>query len=206
MFPCWNPVLQILFKTVLNLLCHQYSLMASLNMKYWRFLSLNWITDTVSVNSFIWPGGSDTKVPMKKPLGYPPTNLLMLPTLFLISIPHILPNPVPFQFNKICQSIFIPFRYSSVIPHHFTPSIIFPFCFHFVIFLSAVLFSSLLFTPNQSQEKTVQFQKKQIYQVHFMIHYIFLGGRSGGCTICVISSLLRIPFSVSFPFSFYFSI
>ena len=61
MFPCWNPVLRILFQTILNLLRHQYSLMASLNMKSWRFSTLNWITDTISVNFFIWSGGSDMK-------------------------------------------------------------------------------------------------------------------------------------------------
>ena len=57
MFPCWNPVLRILFQTILNLLRHQYSLMVSLNMKSQRFSTLNWITNATSVNSFIWSGG-----------------------------------------------------------------------------------------------------------------------------------------------------
>ena len=125
MFPCWNPVLRILFQTILNLLCHQYSLMVSLNMKSWRFSTLNWITNTVSVNSFIWSGGSDMKVLMKKPLGYPPTNLLMLPTLSPISIPNILPNPALFPFNKICPSNFILFHYVSVFPLYCILSITF---------------------------------------------------------------------------------
>ena len=129
MFPCWNPVLQILFQTVLNLLHHQYSLMVSLNMKSQRFSTLNWITNAVSVNSFIWSGGSDMKVPMKKPLGYPPTNLLTLPTLSLISIPNILPNPGLFPFNRICPSIFILFRCVSVHPFHCIPSITFSILF-----------------------------------------------------------------------------
>ena len=125
MFPCWNPVLQILFQTILNLLRHQYSLMVSLNMKSRRFSTLNWITDAISVNSFIWSGGLDMKVPMKKPLGYPPTNLLILPTLSLISIPNILPNPALFPFNRICPFIFIIFHCVSVLPFHCIPSITF---------------------------------------------------------------------------------
>ena len=83
--------------------------MASRNMKSWKSSTLNWIIGYVSFST--WSGGSVMKVPMKKPLGYPPTNLLTLPTLFLISIPHILPNPVPFLFNRICLSIFILFCY-----------------------------------------------------------------------------------------------
>ena len=155
MFPCWNPVLQILFQTILNLLHHQYSLMASLNMKSQRFSTLNWITDAISVNSFIWSGGSDMKVLMKKPLGYLPTNLLMLPTLSPISIPNILPNPALFLFIKICLSIFIPFCYSSVIPHHFTPSIIFPFCFCFVIFpFHCLIFLSVIHTKIKSRKNS----------------------------------------------------
>ena len=130
MFPCWNPVLRILFQTILNLLRHQYSLMASLNMKSWRFSTLNWITDAISVNSFIWSGGSDMKVLMKKPGGYLPTNLLMLPTLSLISIPNILPNLALSPFTKIHLLIFILFCYScpSIL---FTPSIFF---LHFITF------------------------------------------------------------------------
>ena len=89
---------------------HQYSLMGSLKMKSRRFWTLNWITDTVSVNSFIWSGGLDMKEPMKKPLGYPPTNLLTLPTLSPISILNIFPNPALFLFNKICLSIFVLFH------------------------------------------------------------------------------------------------
>ena len=110
MFPCWNQVLRILFQTVLNLLCHQYSLMASLNMKSQRFSTLNWITDAISVYSFIWSGGLDMKVPMKKPLGYLPMNLLMLPTLSPISTPNILPNPALSLFNKSVH----PFLFLSV--------------------------------------------------------------------------------------------
>ena len=173
MFPCWNPVLQILFQTILNLLHHQYSLMMSLNMKSQRFSTLNWITDAVSVNSFIWSGGLDMKVLKKKPLGYLPMNLLTLPTLFLISTPHILPNLVPFQFNRIHLSIFILFCYfpsSHIILLHLLSS-------HFV---SVLLFSFLLsYFPfcyshqNKVKQKQSNFKKKKIYQVHFMIHYIF---------------------------------
>ena len=89
--------------------------MASLNMKSQRFSTLNWITNAISVNSFIWSGGSDMMVLMKKPLGYPPTNLLTLPILFLISIPNTLPNLALFPFNKIHPSILIPFCCVSVL-------------------------------------------------------------------------------------------
>ena len=145
-FPCWNPVLWILFQTVLNLLHHQYSLMASLNMKSQRFLTLNWITDAISVNSFIWSGGSDMKVPMKKPLGYLPMNLLMLPTLSLISIPNILPNPALFPFNKsVCPFLFLSIVFLSFLFFAFL-SITFSVWFRLIILFHYLIFL-LLFTP-----------------------------------------------------------
>ena len=113
-------------------------------MKSRRFSTLNWITDAASVNSFIWSGGLDMKVPMKKPLGYPPTNLLTLPTLSPISILNILPNLAQFPFNKSVH--FFPF-YIFLSHKIFRPvlltcsaSVIFPS----VISLS-VIFLSLLF-------------------------------------------------------------
>ena len=58
MFPCWNPVLWILFQTIPNLLCHQYSLMASWNMKSPKSSTLNWIIGVAYVSSSTWSGGS----------------------------------------------------------------------------------------------------------------------------------------------------
>ena len=148
--------------SILNLLCHQYSLMVSLNMKSQRFSTLNWITDAVSVNSYIWSGGLDMKVPMKKPLGYPPTNLLTLPTLSPISIPNILPNLALFPFNKICLSIFIPFCYVSIFPPYRISSITFSVLFHLIILFHYLILLPL-FTPKnkvkkkQKTKKSIQF-------------------------------------------------
>ena len=134
-------------------------------MKSQKSSTLNWIIGAAYVSFSTWSGGSVMKVLMKKPLGYLPTNLLMLPTLFLISISHILSNPAPFQFNRICLSIFILFCYVSVFPDYSTPSIIF-------LLLSILLFSFPLsyfsfpffYTQNKVQNKTqVHFQKINLH-------------------------------------------
>ena len=134
--------------------------------------TLNWIISAAYVSFSTWSGGLVMKVPMKKPLGYPPTNLLTLPTLSLISIPHILPNLALFPFNRIHP----PFLFFSVM---------FLF-FHIVLlhllsscFLSVLLFSfplsylSFCYSHQNKvkQKKQVHFQNLQVQNC--MIHYIF---------------------------------
>ena len=116
---------------------------------------------------------------MKKPLGYPPMNLLTLPTLSPISIPNILPNPALFPFNKICPSIFIPFHCVSILSS-LLHSIY--YLFHLIPFYYSFPLSyipSFVHTKNKVKKNKKQnnpFNSNKVQ--NFMIHYNFLGDRS----------------------------
>ena len=132
------------------------------------------ITDTTSVNSFIWSGGLDMKVPMKKPLGYLPTNLLMLLTLSPISIPNILPNLALSPFNKSVRPFFIPFCCFSVFPFHCI-SVYYPFRL-----IPPYYSFPLSYIPSIVHTKKIKSRKRKRKSIQnnsmfkkFMIHYIF---------------------------------
>ena len=173
-------------------------------MKSRRFSTLNWITDAASVNSFIWSGSLDMKVLMKKLLGYPPTNLLMLLTLSPISIPNILPNLAQFPFNK---SVHFPFLYFPFT--NFLSCSTYLFCFrhffsvsHFPSYLHLFFGFRSYFPFHYSHQNKVKIKQKNISPSPFYDTLYILRGRSGGFTIRVLSPLFHFRFSISFSISF----
>ena len=139
-------------------------------MKSRKFWTLNWTIDAAYVSSFTWSGGLAMKVLRMKPLGYPLTNLHMLPTSSPTSMSNIHPNLVPFPFSKVFHLYFI-FHHLRIIPVPFLRSYSNSRPFSFSKFSLPLTFPSLLscifsvssspfrfFTPKQSPNNKIKNQ------------------------------------------------
>ena len=128
------------------------------------------------------------KVLMKKPLGYPPTNLLMLLTLSLISIPNILPNLALFPFNKSIHPFFIPFCCVSILPF-LCISVCYLFCLilsYYSLPLSYI--PSVVHTKNKVKKKQTKNQSIHFfYKVQILSYIIFSGDGSRSSLLLPIS-------------------